>query len=103
MYELIAKLNRQAEKGKHMSGEVHRLKSWTDYRAKRPKNVPSMISEGFKTQPGYHTVMVILGSIDEREDVTEQWVRARMQNLGWRPTLEVVEEIAQRDKQDTKI
>jgi len=43
------------------------------------------ISEGFKTTPGMHTVMVAIGSIDEKEEITEEWVKAQMKGLGWWP------------------
>ena len=68
-----------------MAGELFRLKNWTDYRRKLAKGEPGMICEGFKTTPGMHTVMVAIGSIDEKEEITEEWVKEQMKGLGWWP------------------
>jgi len=65
-----------------MSGEVFRLKNWTDYRAKRPKGEPGMISEGFKAAKGMHVVVVAIGAIGERDVLTEEWVDAQMRAIG---------------------
>ena len=71
---------------KDYAGEVFRLKTWTDYRQKLPRPAPGqvqMLSEGFKTRPGMHTVMVRIGAIDETQALTEEWVISAMRAIGW--------------------
>lgn len=66
-------------------GEIHRLKSWTSYQPKRPKTYtqPHMLNEGFKTKPGLHTVVVVIGAVREDEDLSEEKVERMMGELGW--------------------
>jgi hypothetical protein len=67
---------------RQVSGDVHRLKSWTRYGIKKARTEPGLLSEGFKTQPGFHTVVIILGGIDEKEAISDEWLDSHLAGIG---------------------
>lgn len=65
-----------------IAGKVIRLRSWTDYQPKCPK--PGIISEGYATERGFHTLAILIGHIKETEPITDQMIIDVMNLLGWR-------------------
>lgn len=68
-----------------MSLRTFRLKSWTHHERKMPKGHKGLASASFKSHPGSHAVVLVLGALNEDAPLSDEWIIDSLKRLGFEP------------------